>query len=67
VIKVPAQGYAVGDPVPPQAALNADERRAVEAALAGLDAPVAVRAIGLDSAWVFTAAGRFSPIHPTER
>ena len=24
------QGYAVGDPVPPQAALNADERRAVE-------------------------------------
>ncbi|HKA72340.1 MAG TPA: dihydrodipicolinate synthase family protein [Xanthobacteraceae bacterium] len=27
-------GYPVGDPVPPQAALNADERRAVEAALA---------------------------------
>src|SRR5262245_53310692 len=26
-------GYAVGDPVPPQAVLNADERRAVEAAL----------------------------------
>ena len=27
------QGYDVGDPVPPQAALTADERRAVEAAL----------------------------------
>src|SRR5262247_2807747 len=27
-------GYPVGDPVPPQAALNADERRAIEAALA---------------------------------
>jgi 4-hydroxy-tetrahydrodipicolinate synthase len=28
------QGYPVGDPVPPQAALTADERRAVEAVLA---------------------------------
>ena len=28
------QGYAVGDPVPPQAALSVDERRIVEAALA---------------------------------
>ncbi|MGI8527128.1 MAG: dihydrodipicolinate synthase family protein [Pseudolabrys sp.] len=28
------QGYAVGDPVPPQAALNADERRVVETMLA---------------------------------
>jgi 4-hydroxy-tetrahydrodipicolinate synthase len=28
------QGYAVGDPVPPQAALTADERKAVEAILA---------------------------------
>ena len=27
------QGYDIGDPVPPQAALTADERRAVEAAL----------------------------------
>src|SRR5437660_1420080 len=27
------QGYAIGDPVPPQAALTADQRRAVEAAL----------------------------------
>src|SRR5712672_98507 len=27
------QGYAVGDPVPPQAALTADQRRVVEAAL----------------------------------
>jgi 4-hydroxy-tetrahydrodipicolinate synthase len=27
------QGYDVGDPVPPQAALTADERRAVEAVL----------------------------------
>src|SRR5262249_11349444 len=30
---LPIQGYDVGDPVPPQAALTADERRAVEAAL----------------------------------
>ena len=30
-----AQGYAVGDPVPPQSALNPDERRIVEATLAG--------------------------------
>ena len=29
------QGYAVGDPVPPQAALTADERRIVESALSG--------------------------------
>jgi 4-hydroxy-tetrahydrodipicolinate synthase len=27
------QGYDVGDPIPPQAALTADERRVVEAAL----------------------------------
>ena len=27
------QGYHVGDPVPPQAALTADQRKAVEAAL----------------------------------
>ena len=27
------QGYDVGDPVPPQAALSADERKAVEAVL----------------------------------
>jgi 4-hydroxy-tetrahydrodipicolinate synthase len=27
------QGYDVGDPVPPQAALTADQRKAVEAAL----------------------------------
>ena len=31
-----AQGYAVGDPVPPQAALGPEERRAVEQALADL-------------------------------
>jgi 4-hydroxy-tetrahydrodipicolinate synthase len=30
------QGYDVGDPVPPQAALGAEERRAVEAALANV-------------------------------
>ena len=30
------QGYAVGDPVPPQAALTADERQAVEGILASL-------------------------------
>jgi len=30
------QGYDVGDPVPPQAALTADERKAVEAVLADL-------------------------------
>jgi 4-hydroxy-tetrahydrodipicolinate synthase len=30
------QGYAVGDPVPPQAALNADERKVVEGILAAL-------------------------------
>jgi len=28
------QGYAVGDPVPPQAALSAEERKAVEGILA---------------------------------
>ena len=33
-----AQGYAVGDPVPPQAALTADERKAVEAVLTELEA-----------------------------
>jgi 4-hydroxy-tetrahydrodipicolinate synthase len=33
-----AQGYAVGDPVPPQAALSTEERRIVEATLADLDA-----------------------------
>ncbi len=32
-----AQGYAVGDPVPPQAALNPEERRAVEGVLAELE------------------------------
>jgi 4-hydroxy-tetrahydrodipicolinate synthase len=32
------QGYAVGDPMPPQAALTADERRAVEATLAEIGA-----------------------------
>jgi 4-hydroxy-tetrahydrodipicolinate synthase len=32
------QGYAVGDPVPPQAALTADEQRAVEATLAEIGA-----------------------------
>jgi 4-hydroxy-tetrahydrodipicolinate synthase len=31
------QGYAVGDPVPPQAALSAEERRFVEAALSELE------------------------------
>jgi 4-hydroxy-tetrahydrodipicolinate synthase len=30
------QGYPVGDPVPPQAALTADERKAVEAALGAI-------------------------------
>ena len=34
------QGYAVGDPVPPQAALTAEERKSVEATLAELDAMV---------------------------
>ncbi len=33
-----AQGYAVGDPVPPQSALNPDERRIVAATLAELEA-----------------------------
>jgi 4-hydroxy-tetrahydrodipicolinate synthase len=32
------QGYAVGDPVPPQAALSAEERRSVEAMLSELGA-----------------------------
>ena len=32
------QGYPVGDPVPPQAALSADERQSVAAALAEIDA-----------------------------
>ena len=31
------QGYEVGDPIPPQAALSADERQAVEAVLRDLD------------------------------
>jgi 4-hydroxy-tetrahydrodipicolinate synthase len=31
------QGYAVGDPVPPQAALSADDRKAVEAILAAVE------------------------------
>lgn len=31
------QGYEVGDPVPPQASLTADQRRVVEAALADLE------------------------------
>jgi 4-hydroxy-tetrahydrodipicolinate synthase len=30
------QGYDVGDPVPPQAALTSDQRRVVEAALRDL-------------------------------
>ena len=34
------QGYPVGDPVPPQAALTAEERRAVELALGGAQALV---------------------------
>ena len=34
-----AQGYEVGDPVPPQAALSADERKIVEKTLAELDSP----------------------------
>jgi 4-hydroxy-tetrahydrodipicolinate synthase len=33
-----SQGYAVGDPVPPQAALNADERLAIETILADVAA-----------------------------
>jgi 4-hydroxy-tetrahydrodipicolinate synthase len=33
-----AQGYAVGDPVPPQPALGAEERKIVEKTLAELDA-----------------------------
>jgi 4-hydroxy-tetrahydrodipicolinate synthase len=33
-----AQGYAVGDPVPPQSALSSDERRIVEGVLAELEA-----------------------------
>ena len=31
------RGYDVGDPVPPQAALSAEERKAVEAALRDID------------------------------
>jgi 4-hydroxy-tetrahydrodipicolinate synthase len=38
------QGYAVGDPVPPQAALTADERRVVEALLAEIGVPAGTRA-----------------------
>jgi 4-hydroxy-tetrahydrodipicolinate synthase len=37
------QGYSVGDPVPPQAALTAQERREVEAALAEVGALSASR------------------------
>jgi 4-hydroxy-tetrahydrodipicolinate synthase len=33
------QGYAVGDPVPPQAALTADERKVVKSILAGVGKP----------------------------
>jgi 4-hydroxy-tetrahydrodipicolinate synthase len=33
-----AQGYAVGDPVPPQPALGAEERKIVEKTLTELDA-----------------------------
>ena len=33
------QGYAVGDPVPPQAALTADERKVVKSILAGVSKP----------------------------
>lgn len=36
-----SQGYPVGTPVPPQAALTADERRTVEAALAEIGTPAA--------------------------
>jgi len=36
------QGYAVGDPVPPQAALSVEERRSVEATLAELEAMATV-------------------------
>jgi 4-hydroxy-tetrahydrodipicolinate synthase len=32
------QGYEIGDPVPPQAALGAEERRVIEVALAEIDA-----------------------------
>lgn len=32
------QGYEVGDPVPPQAALGSEERHVIEAALAEIDA-----------------------------
>jgi len=35
------QGYDVGEPVPPQPALGADERRIIAAALDELAAPVA--------------------------
>jgi 4-hydroxy-tetrahydrodipicolinate synthase len=34
-----SMGYAVGDPIPPQAALGAEERRVVEATLKELEAP----------------------------
>ena len=34
-----SQGYAVGDPIPPQSALTAEERRTIEAVLAELGAP----------------------------
>jgi hypothetical protein len=34
-----SQGYAVGDPVAPQAALTVDERRAVEAVLRDAELP----------------------------
>ena len=33
------QGYAVGDPVAPQAALSSEERKAVEAVLRDIDRP----------------------------
>jgi 4-hydroxy-tetrahydrodipicolinate synthase len=32
------QGYAVGNPIPPQVALSAEERRSVEATLSELEA-----------------------------
>jgi 4-hydroxy-tetrahydrodipicolinate synthase len=38
------QGYDVGDPVPPQAALSAEERKAVELALREIGAMPAKRA-----------------------
>jgi 4-hydroxy-tetrahydrodipicolinate synthase len=38
------QGYPVGDPLPPQAALTEDERKVVAAVLADLEAPTKTKA-----------------------